>query len=88
MITLYVNMSCICLFVAGESLANSFNSRYSRHSYEGVGAGPGGTRRSKQSEVREWCASTEQILHPYIMFSRASRRCLRPARRGCRRTWT
>ena len=53
MITLYVNMSCICLFVAGESLANSFNSRYSRHSYEGVGAGPGGTRRSKQSEVRE-----------------------------------
>ena len=40
--------------VSGESLANSFNSRYSRHSYEGVGAGPGGTRRSKQSEVREW----------------------------------
>ena len=48
--------------MAGESLANSFNSRYSRHSYEGVGAGPGGTRRSKQSEVRECSASREQII--------------------------
>ena len=35
----------------GDSLANSFNSRYSRHSYDGnVGGGAGGTRRSKQSE--------------------------------------
>ena len=34
---------------SGESLANSFNSKYSRHSYENnlvVGA----TKRSKQSE--------------------------------------
>ena len=32
-------------------MSNSFNSRYSRHSYDNtVGAGPGGTRRSKQSE--------------------------------------
>ena len=81
-------MYFICVFVAGESLANSFNSRYSRHSYEGVGAGPGGTRRSKQSEVGEPSGSTQQISHYYIMFSRASRRCPRPARRGCRRTWT
>ena len=54
--------------MSGESLANSFNSRYSRHSYEGVGAGPGGTRRSKQSEVREWRGSTQQILH-YVQSS-------------------
>ena len=36
-------------YYTGESLANSFNSRYSRHSYENnflVGAG----KKSKQSE--------------------------------------
>ena len=33
----------------GESLANSFNSKYSRHSYENNFL-VGGTKRSKQSE--------------------------------------
>ena len=39
----------ICVCFTGESLADSFNSRYSRHSYDN-NVGAGGTRRSKQSE--------------------------------------
>ena len=35
---------------SGESLANSFNSRYSRHSYENNNFQVGAGKRSKQSE--------------------------------------
>ena len=37
------------LLISGDSLGNSLNSRFSRHSYD-HNVGAGATRRSKQSE--------------------------------------